>query len=63
MSLKSYSPAEAARELGVSLDAIYRLIYAGKLPAQKESDRWLIPQNEVELRAKTREARRGPASR
>jgi len=40
---KEVSPAHAARRLGVTLDAIYKLIYAGKLPAHKSGTRWLIP--------------------
>lgn len=41
---------EATRRLGITLDALYRLIYAGKLPARKEDGKWLIPTSSVEKR-------------
>ena len=41
---------EAARKLGITLDALYRLIYAGKLPARKEGKKWLLPTSAVEAR-------------
>jgi len=48
---------EATRKLGITLDALYRLIYAGKLPARKENGKWLIPASSVEKRFKQRNAR------
>jgi len=51
--------SKAARQLNVTLDAIYRLIYAGKLPARKEQRCWLIPSTAIELRLKAREALHG----
>ena len=50
--------ADACRRLGITLDALYRLIYAAKLPARKVDGRWLIPAEAVEARLKAREARR-----
>ena len=44
------SPAEAARKLGISLDAIYKLIYAGKLQAHKKSGLWVIALDSVSQR-------------
>jgi excisionase family DNA binding protein len=44
----------ATRRLGTTIDAVYRLIYAGKLPARKADRRWLIPEWAVEARLKAR---------
>ena len=55
---KELSVVEATRRLGVSLDAIYKLIYAGKLPARKTDGRWRIPVAAVEERVKAQAARR-----
>lgn len=54
---------EASRMLGVTLDTLYRLIYAGRLPAQKEDRRWRLPAHAVEARRKKQEARHGTAGR
>jgi len=45
---------EATRKLRISLDATYKLIYAGKLPAKKVRGRWLIPSDAVNARLKRR---------
>jgi excisionase family DNA binding protein len=52
---KQLSVVEATRQLGISLDATYKLIYARKLAARKANGRWRIPISAVEkrLRAKT----------
>jgi excisionase family DNA binding protein len=55
--------ATAARQLNVTLDAIYRLIYAARLPARKEERRWLIPSSAIEARLKAREVADGTPSR
>ena len=47
---------QATRKLGITMDALYRLIYAGRLPARKEGKRWMIPLNAVEARIKQRGA-------
>lgn len=57
------TPREAAQELGLRLDSIYSLVWAGKLPARKQDGRWLIPAAAVEARLKAREANDGTASR
>jgi hypothetical protein len=55
MQEKTELTAKAAtRRLGISLDALYRLIYAAKLPARKKDDVWLIPADAVEVRRKAR---------
>jgi excisionase family DNA binding protein len=53
-SMKELTVIEAARQLGISLDALYRLIYADKLQARKEGKKWLIDSNAVEERIKKR---------
>ena len=54
---KEMNVVEASRRLGISLDALYRLIYAAKMPARKKEGRWLLPVAAVEARRKAREAR------
>ncbi len=46
---------EATRRLGITLDATYRLIYAGRLPARKVGKKWQIEAAAVESRVKARE--------
>lgn len=53
------TPAETARKLGITLDAVYRLVYAGKLPARKVHNRWVLPLEAVSARLKAKEARNG----
>jgi excisionase family DNA binding protein len=48
------TPKEAARMLGVRLDHLYPLIWAGKLEARKVDGRWLIPQTAVQTLAEKR---------
>jgi excisionase family DNA binding protein len=50
MEQTGMSPSEAARKLGISLDAVYKLIYAGKLTAQKTKGLWIIAANSVSQR-------------
>ena len=56
---KEIKASDSCRRLGITLDALYRLIYAAKLPARKVDGRWLIPAEAVEARRKARQARRG----
>jgi excisionase family DNA binding protein len=58
---KELTVVAATRRLGITIDALYRLIYAGKLPARKSGRRWLIPVARVEERLRAREARDGAA--
>jgi excisionase family DNA binding protein len=60
---KNLTPAQAARRLGVTLDAIYRLLYAGKLTATKIGTRWLVREADVLARLKAREKRYATAGR
>lgn len=46
---------EACRRLGISLDYLYRLLYAQRLPARKVDKTWRILAAAVEERAKRKE--------
>ena len=48
---------EACRRLGISLDYVYRLLYAQTLPGRKVDNVWRISAAAVEERARQREAR------
>ena len=56
-SMGEMTAMEACRRLGVSLDYLYRLLYAQRLPARKVDNVWRISADAVEERAKQREAR------
>jgi len=48
MSKTRISVAEAAKYLGITLDATYRLLKAGKIPARKrKSGEWSVPRAAV----------------
>lgn len=51
---KELTVGEATRRLGVTIDAVYRLLYAGKIQARKSDRRWLISAEAVEARLKER---------
>jgi hypothetical protein len=58
---ETLTPRAAALLLGIRLDAIYALIWAGKLEADKKDGRWEIPRIAVEARlssSRIRELRR-----
>tara|TARA_R100001086_G_C11826705_1_gene255543 strand:+ start:1450 stop:1620 length:171 start_codon:yes stop_codon:yes gene_type:complete len=48
--MKQLKVSEAAREMKISLDATYRLLYAGKLEGKKKDGQWVIEQAAVEQR-------------
>jgi excisionase family DNA binding protein len=52
---KELTIIETARKLGITLDALYRLIYAGRLPARKSGRRWMIPLDAVQARLRSKE--------
>lgn len=52
-----FSVAEVARELGISLQYAYSLVYSGKLPAQRLAGRWRISSKAVDERRKKLERR------
>jgi excisionase family DNA binding protein len=45
---------EATQRLGITLDAVYRLIYANRLTARKVAKRWMISASTVEDRIRSR---------
>jgi hypothetical protein len=49
------SPREAARMLGSRLDAVYSLIWVGRLQAEKQDGRWMVSRAAVDARVKDRE--------
>lgn len=52
------SPREAAQMLGTRLEAVYSLIWAGRLQAEKRDGRWLVSQSAVEGRAHSKAQRK-----
>jgi excisionase family DNA binding protein len=48
--MKEISAREACKKLGISLDAMYRLVWADKIPARKEGKAWLVPVPAIEAR-------------
>ena len=47
---KEITARKAARRLGLRLDSLYALLWAGKLPGRKKEGRWVIPTAAVEAR-------------
>ena len=54
---KGLTVIQASRALGISLDALYRLIYAAKIDARKSEERWLIPSAAIQKRLRERRGR------
>jgi hypothetical protein len=54
----SLSPRQAAQMLEIRLDAVYGLIWAGKLKAEKWDGRWLVSQSGVEARVRNKAEKR-----
>jgi len=52
---RDFSVPAAARRLGFTLQHVYNLVYAGRLPAEKIAGRWHIPAEAIEARLKARE--------
>jgi excisionase family DNA binding protein len=50
--VKEVTASQACRQLGITLDALYRLLYAGKLDGRKCDGIWRIPEEAVEGRMK-----------
>jgi excisionase family DNA binding protein len=50
MSPRYLSPREAAVRLGYDLDYVYKLIWAGRLGAQKIDGAWQVSSSAVEAR-------------
>jgi excisionase family DNA binding protein len=53
---KEMSAIQAARKLGIGLDYLYSLLWAGKLQGRKVGKQWRIPAEAVEARLKQRGA-------
>jgi len=51
---REISPRQTARLLGVRLEEVYNLLWAGKLKGRKADGRWLICETEVRQRAQRR---------
>jgi excisionase family DNA binding protein len=58
MAMATMSPREAAQTLGIRLDAVYSLIWAGRLRAEKQNGRWLVSGGAVDARVQDREGQR-----
>ena len=52
------NPREVAQMLGIRLDAVYSLIWAGRLPAEKGDGRWLVSLAAVDAMLKSKQAGR-----
>lgn len=44
---KMLSPRDAAQKLNIGLQRLYVLLYSGKLRAEKQGNRWLIPASAI----------------
>lgn len=51
---KYIPPREAAMRLGLRLDSVYALLWAGKLKGQKREGRWHVAVRAVEERLQAR---------
>ena len=49
------TPREAATRLGVRLDSLYAMLWAGRLPGRRQEGRWFIPATAVEARLRAKE--------
>jgi hypothetical protein len=54
---KEMTATQVSGALGITMDSIYRLLYAGKLKGRKFDGRWIISAESVEARIKAKEAR------
>jgi excisionase family DNA binding protein len=54
MAMATMSPREVAQTLGIRLDAVYSLIWAGRLRAEKQDGRWLVSRGAVDARVQDR---------
>lgn len=58
MAQRKLTVRQAAQALGVRLDSLYSLIWAGRLPARKMDGRWLIDATAIEKRRKKQNSQR-----
>ncbi|HEV2022315.1 MAG TPA: helix-turn-helix domain-containing protein [Terriglobales bacterium] len=53
--MQTMSVSKTARKLGVTVDAVYRLLYSGRLTAARKQDgKWRIPAQAVRARLRQR---------
>jgi excisionase family DNA binding protein len=52
------TPREAAHRLGICLDSVYSLVWAGKLPAKRVDGRWQISAQAVDERLRAQAVQR-----
>jgi hypothetical protein len=57
MTTREITPRATASRLGVRLDGVYGLLWAGKLRGRKVDGRWLILEADVQKRAQLRPRR------
>jgi hypothetical protein len=54
MSNSTFSPRQAAHALGIRLDSVYALLWAGKILAEKRDGRWVVSAEDVERRRRAK---------
>lgn len=54
MTIREISPRQTAQKLGIRLDGVYALLWAGRLKARKVDGRWLILEADVLQQARRR---------
>ena len=57
MVSRGIPPRGVAQNLGIRLDAVYNLIWSGKLQATKQDGRWLVSTRSVNERLRARKAK------
>lgn len=55
--MKGLSTSETARELGISIDAVQRLVLAGKLTAKKVDKKWRVSRRAIADRLRRKQKR------
>jgi hypothetical protein len=53
---KQMSPREVAGTLGLRLDSVYALLWAGRLPGNKRDGRWYVAADAVMKRLKAKKS-------
>jgi excisionase family DNA binding protein len=58
MNQRELGVSAAAKALNLTLDTVYRLIYAGRIDARKDdAGKWMIPHAAIEERLRQRQMR------
>lgn len=58
MSKRQLSAIQAARVAGIRLDALYSLLWVGKIPAQRVDGRWRIAESDLRAYIEKRDVRK-----